>query len=65
MIEQIYPCLWFDGEAKAAAEFYCSIFNNARITAENPIVVNFELNGSRFMALNGGPQYKPTPATSL
>ncbi|SEQ98476.1 3-demethylubiquinone-9 3-methyltransferase [Pedobacter rhizosphaerae] len=32
--------------------------------SENPIVVMFELNGSKFMALNGGPHYKPTPATS-
>jgi predicted 3-demethylubiquinone-9 3-methyltransferase (glyoxalase superfamily) len=65
MTKQIYPCLWFDKEAKAAADFYCSIFKNARITAENPIVVNFEINGFRFMALNGGPHYKPTPATSF
>jgi predicted 3-demethylubiquinone-9 3-methyltransferase (glyoxalase superfamily) len=64
MKNQMYPCLWFDGQAKAAADYYCSIFKNARITAENPIVVNFELNGNRFMALNGGAKYKPTPATS-
>lgn len=60
----IYPCLWFDGQAKAAATFYCSIFKNSKIMSENPIVVMFELNGSKFMALNGGPHYKPTPATS-
>jgi predicted 3-demethylubiquinone-9 3-methyltransferase (glyoxalase superfamily) len=65
MTKQIYPCLWFDGQAKAAAAYYCSIFDNAKITAENPIVVNFELKGTRFMALNGGPQYKFTPATSF
>ena len=65
MSKEIYPCLWFDGKAKEAANFYCSIFKTARITAENPIVVNFELNGSKFMALNGGPTYKPTPATSF
>ncbi|MEO5891902.1 MAG: VOC family protein [Ferruginibacter sp.] len=64
MTNQLYPCLWFDGQAKAAADFYCSIFKNSVITAENPIVVTFELNGSKFMALNGGPKYKPTPATS-
>ena len=61
----MYPCLWFDGQAKQAADYYCSIFKNAKITAENPIVVNFELNGSKFMALNGGPKYKFTPATSF
>ena len=65
MTKQIYPCLWFDGQAKAAADYYCSIFKNSRIISENPIVVQFELNGSRFMGLNGGPNYKFTPATSF
>jgi predicted 3-demethylubiquinone-9 3-methyltransferase (glyoxalase superfamily) len=64
MTKQLYPCLWFDGQAKAAATFYCSIFKNSKITAENPIVVTFELNDTKFMALNGGPKYKPTPANS-
>lgn len=64
MTTQLYPCLWFDGQAKAAAEHYCSIFKNSKITAENPFVVTFELNGNKFMALNGGPKYKATPATS-
>ncbi len=64
MNNQMYPCLWFDGQAKAAAEHYCSIFKNSKIIAENPIVVNFELNGMKFMALNGGLKYKPTPANS-
>ena len=61
----MYPCLWFDGQAKAAADHYCSIFKDSKITAEHPIVVNFELNGMKFMALNGGPRYKFTPATSF
>lgn len=65
MSKPIYPCLWFDGQAKAAADYYCSIFKNSKITAENPIVVNFELNGTKFMGLNGGPNYKFTPATSF
>ncbi|MBC7888721.1 MAG: VOC family protein [Ferruginibacter sp.] len=65
MTNQIYPCLWFDGQAKAAAEYYCSIFKDSKITSENPIVVNFELKGTRFMGLNGGPKYKFTPATSF
>jgi predicted 3-demethylubiquinone-9 3-methyltransferase (glyoxalase superfamily) len=65
MTKQIYPCLWFDGQAKEAAVFYCSIFKNARITAENPIVVNFEVDGFKFICLNGGPKYKATPATSF
>ena len=49
MTNQIYPCLWFDGQAKAAAEFYCSIFKNSKITTDTPMVVNFELNGKKFM----------------
>lgn len=65
MSKQIYPCLWFDGQAKAAATYYCSIFKDAKITSENPIVVNFEVKGFKFMCLNGGPQYKFSPATSF
>jgi predicted 3-demethylubiquinone-9 3-methyltransferase (glyoxalase superfamily) len=65
MTNTIYPCLWFDGKAKAAAEFYCSIFKNSKITSENPMVVNFDLNGKKFMGLNGGPLYKFSPATSF
>jgi predicted 3-demethylubiquinone-9 3-methyltransferase (glyoxalase superfamily) len=65
MINQIYPCLWFDGQAKAAAEFYCSVFKNSKITSENPIVVTFELNGEKFMGLNGGPHFKFNEAISF
>lgn len=64
MNNQLYPCLWFDGQAKAAAEFYCGIFKNSKITSENPMVVRWELNGNQFMGLNGGPQYKFSPANS-
>lgn len=64
MEKQIYSCLWFDGFAKAAADYYCTIFKNSKIISENPIVVIFELNNTKFMALNGGPQYKFSPATS-
>jgi predicted 3-demethylubiquinone-9 3-methyltransferase (glyoxalase superfamily) len=52
MAKSIYPCLWFRSEAKAAADFYCSVFPNSKILNESPIVVNFELNGKHFMALN-------------
>jgi predicted 3-demethylubiquinone-9 3-methyltransferase (glyoxalase superfamily) len=70
-------CLWFDTEGEAAAAFYTSIFNDssmgrvARYTEAGPgragsvITVEFELNGQKFLALNGGPQYKFTPAISL
>ena len=65
MKNQIYPCLWFDGQAKAAAEHYCSIFKNPKITDENPMVVNFEIDRKKVMGLNGGPHYKVSPATSF
>jgi len=54
MTNQIYPCLWFDGQAKAAADFYCSIFPNSKIVNDSGSVVNFELNGQPYMGLNGG-----------
>jgi len=65
MTHPIYPCLWFDGQAKEAADFYCSIFKKSRITTENPMVVMFELNDSTFMALNGGPHFTFNEATSF
>ena len=65
MTNQIFPCLWFDGQAKAAAEFYCSVFKNSKILADSPMVVTFELNGSKFMGLNGGPQFKFDEAVSF
>lgn len=61
----IYPCLWFDGNAKEAAVFYTSVFKNGRITTDTPMVVNFELGGQKFMGLNGGPQFKPNPSISF
>jgi predicted 3-demethylubiquinone-9 3-methyltransferase (glyoxalase superfamily) len=65
MKNPIYPCLWFDGQAKAAADFYCSIFKNSKIIVDTPMVVNFELNGERFMGLNGGPEFKFNEAISF
>ena len=64
MTHKIYPCLWFDGNAKEAAMDYCSIFPNSGILTENPMAVAFELNGNRFMGLNGGPKYRFSPANS-
>ena len=65
MTNQIYPCLWFDGQAKEAAEFYCSIFKNSKITVDTPMVAMFELNGATYMGLNGGPHFKFNEAVSL
>ena len=64
MTNQPYPCLWFNGQAKEAADYYCSVFKNSRLLSENPFAVVFELNGTKFMNLNGGPEYKFTPANS-
>ena len=60
----IYPCFWFDGKAKEAAELYCSLFPNSKITSDSGLTVYFELNGQTFMGLNGGPMFKPTEAVS-
>lgn len=65
MTDNLYPCLWFDGQAQAAAEFYCSVFKNSKILEENQMVVTFELNGKKFMGLNGGPHYKFNEAVSF
>ncbi len=65
MVNPLYPCLWFDGKAKEAAEFYCSVFKNSRITVDTPMVVNFEINGQKFMGLNGGPMFNFTEAVSF
>lgn len=65
MNNEIALCLWFDGQAKEAAEFYCSVFENSKITSENPMMVTFELNGRKIMGLNGGPQFKFNEAASL
>ena len=65
MQNKIYPCLWFDGQAKAAAEFYCSVFGDGKITTDSGMVVNFELSGQKFMGLNGGPQFKINPSISF
>ena len=76
-MQKIKACLWFDGNAEEATNFYVSVFNNSKVLSvartgdEGPgqrasvLVTTFELEGQEFMALNGGPQYKFTPAISL
>jgi len=73
----ITPCLWFDGDAEAAADFYVSLFPDSRILdvarygeagpgdRGTVMTVSFELNGRPFLALNGGPQYTFTEAVSF
>lgn len=65
MNNQIYPCLWFDGNAKEAAYFYRSVFKDFKLLEENLMVVFFEINGYKVMALNGGPMFKFNEAVSL
>lgn len=65
MSKLIYPCIWFDGNAKDAAEFYCSVFKESSIKQSNPLVVIFELCGKQFMGLNGGPMFKVNPSISF
>ena len=65
MTKQIYSCLWFDGQAKAAADFYCSVFKDSKITTDHPMVVMFEINGTKFMGLNGGPKFQQSEAVSF
>ena len=78
---QIAPCLWFDHQAEEAAKFYTGIFENSKIVdvshygeagkeihgrpPGSVMTVEFELDGQRFSALNGGPLFKFNEAVSL
>lgn len=76
-MSKIAPCLWFNGEAEEAANFYVSLFPDAAIgtmsrygagapfPAGTALVVEFTLAGQRYQALNGGPQFRFTEAVSL
>lgn len=64
MNNDIFPCLWYDGEAKQSAEFYCKIFDG-KITADTPVVMNIDLFGQKIMLLNGGPQFKKNASVSF
>ena len=70
-MQKIVPFLWFDGKAEEAMKFYVSIFKNSKnvrvMPGPNGTVMGgtFQLEGQEFFALNGGPQYKFTPAISL
>lgn len=79
--QRITPCLWFDTQAEEAATFYVSVFENSRIgrtsrygkegheihgrEAGSVMVVEFEIAGQTFVALNGGPQFKFNEAVSF
>ena len=58
-------CLWYDGNAEAAARLYTSLIANSEITSISPMMVTFTLDGVAFQGLNGGPLFKPTEAASI
>lgn len=60
-----YPCFWFDNQAQEAAHFYISVFKEGKILSENAFVVEFEIMGRKYMAMNGGPKFTFTEATSM
>lgn len=71
---KISPFLWFDNQAEEAANLYVSIFPNSAITsitkipagpAEGNPIVEFQLDGQKFTAVDGGPMFEFTPAISL
>jgi predicted 3-demethylubiquinone-9 3-methyltransferase (glyoxalase superfamily) len=76
-MSKIAPCLWFNGEAEHAAQFYVSLFEDASIgdvsrygegahfPAGTALMVEFTLFGQRYQALNGGPHYVHSEAISL
>ena len=77
MAQKITPNLWFDTEAEEAAKFYTSVFEDSRIVeiahypenspgpAGSVMTVEWELNGQRFVGINGGPQFKFDEAVSF
>jgi len=65
MKKQITPCLWYNGQSAAAAKLYCSVFANAKISAQSPIVTEIDVAGQKFILLDGGPMYKPNPSISF
>ncbi|MFZ2200008.1 MAG: VOC family protein [Microgenomates group bacterium] len=62
---KITPFLWFDKEAGEAAKYYVSIFPGGKTLNSNPMFTTFEIAGQTIMALNGGPEYKHSPAFSF
>ena len=76
-MQKITTFLWFDNQAEEAAKLYVSLFKNSKIGSisrygdagpgpkGSVMMVTFQLDGQEFMALNGGPEFKFTPAISL
>jgi predicted 3-demethylubiquinone-9 3-methyltransferase (glyoxalase superfamily) len=76
-MQKITPFLWFDNNAEEAAKFYTSVFKNAKMgnvsryndagpgPAGSVMIATFEIEGTQFIALNGGPLFKFTEAVSF
>lgn len=64
MNNDIFPCLWYDGDAKESADFYCKVFEG-KITADTPVVMNIEIFGQKLMLLNGGPHFTKNASVSF
>ncbi|WP_407508310.1 VOC family protein [Elizabethkingia anophelis] len=64
MNNDIFPCLWCNGDAKESAEFYCQVFGG-KITVDTPVVINIELFGQKLMLLNAGSQFEKNPSISF
>jgi predicted 3-demethylubiquinone-9 3-methyltransferase (glyoxalase superfamily) len=63
--EKITPCLWYNGKAEEAADLYCSVFADTKITARSPYVIELNASGHSITLLDGGPKYQPNPSISL
>lgn len=64
MNNTIFPCLWFNGDGKEAADFYCETFGG-KITTDTPVVLNIELFGQKLMLLDAGPQFEKNASISF
>lgn len=64
-VQKITTCLWFQTQAAEAAKFYVSLFDDAKVVSESPVVTMFQLAGQQFMALNGNREPSFTDAVSL
>lgn len=65
MNNKIYPALWFNRNAKEAAQFYCATFPETSISAENHFVLTLEISGQKLMLINGGPEFSINPSISF
>ncbi|WP_343566082.1 VOC family protein [Sphingobacterium sp.] len=65
MENSIIPSIWFDQNAKEAFDLYSQTFPNSQVTGNSPVVVEAQLNGVKFIGINGGPMFKPNPSISF